>query len=244
MFLNRLIARAAGTASVLKPTTSLAKELDDPTWGPVAGTDAPEPDPVGDPAEELRQDHKPRPRPATRPAQSGADVVVTTPKPLPSAPVPLTAVAPPQPVAAAPDIAKPHSPALILAATQPVVTRRQIVQDSPRLHSPHPQDRVLPETVPDQSRGPTVPLSPAADPPANRQPLLPALKGQDHAAPPPAGPAPTPSDRIEVHVDIGRLDLVSPQSSRPRPAPQSRAARPGPSLSLADYLDQRRGDRR
>ncbi|MFC0341407.1 hypothetical protein [Paracoccus niistensis] len=73
-----------------------------------------------------------------------------------------------------------------------------------------------------------------------------------HATPASPRAVPVPAaqvqeaETVEIHLEIGRIDLVGalPAGPAPRPGPSSSpAARPGPLLSLGDYLAARRGER-
>lgn len=238
-FLDRLIARATGRLEVLKNAPALAQELDHPAYGaPRQG----EPD-----AERAVAPVAARPAQAmpTRPAvlEPGPDATPVTRR----AAVPLRngqpRIEPALPGIAAPAPAEtpvPPAPGSVAALRAPPQPAMPSIDPLPR---PRPTDseRTLNEQPavadPVQPMPRPVPVQPLA-----ARPMPPEAPPQDK----PSGHrdfAPSPPDLLEIHLEIGRIDLVSPQPARPQPTTASRHARPGPHLTLADYLDRRRGSR-
>ena len=242
MFLNRLIARAAGTAPVLKNAPPLAQELADPTWGPVPKPEVTGPEVTGPEVTEpevaaLLPTHRPQaPRPRAPKTASAAPLAFPPSTPaLPQNP-PKTLQAGALPVIAKPRLAPVDRPAVPLAAPKPRPVPPVLQEFDP-----------APATIPQSQVPPKVSVPPDPSKQPRSLPVVtarPMQSGPGPTAPEPAARAPDLPDQLEVHIDIGRLDLVSPQQPRTRPAPPKRAGRPGPSLTLEAYLDQRRGDRR
>ena len=250
MFLNHLIARAEGTAPVLKSAPKLAQELEDPTWSP-----APDMDPAEFGAAEPLPTASPRPRHGGSPRQPGA--VEPKPKAMSGPakpPLPAASAATPEslqaPASKQPTTAQSTTPVLEvpahrpLAALPPQVEPRAdtaprpaptaeapaaVTPPQPPLSSPPPAPQISPEII----------AALAPPPPAAAQPE------RHDVQPSPVAADNESTERIEVHVEIGQLDLVSPPPpTRPTANPASRTARPGPDLSLTDYLERGRGNRR
>ena len=243
MFLNRLIARAKGTARVLKNAPLLAQELGDLAWGPAPEVDLAEPEAAALPplAHPRRQTVSPR---QPQIAEPELDALPATGMPQPSPPSAATPepiqAAEPTPLAPAQSTAPPSIPHQDLPALRPMPHSEPPLQPQRRAAlaevTPAPPAPPAPQSPPVQPR--TEVRATLAQPlPAAAPPL------QRDVRPDPAPAVAETSESIEVHVEIGHLDLVSPQPPRARPTPQMRAARPGPSLSLTDYLDRRRRDR-
>lgn len=250
MFLNHLIARAEGTAPVLKSAPKLAQELEDPAWSPAPDTDLPEVDAVAP---------LPSALPRSRPARSSQPPRAVEPapdsKPGPTRPPTSAASATTPQSLQAPASTKP---ALARSMTSTAETPQLRPATPLPLHREQQPENVSRRTTPaESSQAPTpLPPSPPSTPPAPQiSPEIiaalappPATAAQPEpgvAQPDPVAAEPEPAERIEVHVEIGQLDLVSPPPpTRPAPNPASRTARPGPDLSLTDYLERGRGNRR
>lgn len=242
MFLDRLIARATGRLPVLKTAPALAAELEHPAYGL--------------PVEAEVDGAEPRP-PANAPARPATPAAATQTRPpvADAAPPAVQATATRPDMVAQADMAAPREPALTLAvapAIEPPKPTAPTRPDQPTISAPvDPPARgaqTAPEPVATMTRAPITRDTAAAQP----QPALPRSPQHEPAearpmpvlqtAEPPNMPEPQP-DAIEIHLDIGRIDLVSPQPARPKPAQPNRQARPAPHLNLTDYLDRRRGNR-
>ena len=119
MFLNRLIARAAGTAPVLKNAPPLAQELADPTWGPVPKPEAAGPEVTG-------------------PEVTEPEVAALLPTHRPQAPRPRA----PKTASAAPLAFPPSTPAC--HKTRPKLCRQGLCPSWPRPAWPRLTDRQCP----------------------------------------------------------------------------------------------------
>lgn len=247
MFLDHLIARAEGTAPVLKSAPKLARELEDPAWSPTPETDPAEFEAAASlpsaptrsrPEKSVRQPITAEPAPESVPGPA------TPPRPAPAAAIPasLQATASTQPEPARGTSPTPETPQRRPATPLPP-------QAEPRpVIAPRPTAPVAaaPAATPLQTPpSPALQISPEIIAALAPPPVSAAQLQRPDAPPDPVAPGTGPDERIEVQVEIGQLDLVSPPPpTRPAPHPASRAARPGPNLSLTDYLDRGRGNRR
>lgn len=226
MFLERLLDRALAPPAI-ENALSAAAELDHPAWGQVT------PEPVDESAmveeeaaERPTQPSRPRAVRQTRAAAPDPPVTPTEPAdffPETAAPWPPPAAArhEPQPSGDFPAAARPEFPRAFRAAN-PVTT------------GPGPSVPPLAQ----QQAGP-VPTPSFILPPLSH-----ATPASPRAAPVPAAQV-QKAETVEIHLEIGRIDLVGalPAGPAPRPGPSSSpAARPGPLLSLGDYLAARRGE--
>ncbi len=242
-FLDRLIARATGNLQVLRTAPALAQELDHPAYGPPAEADA---------------DTDEGAVPIAPPAARRMPVRAATPEPAPEAvPVTVRTAASPAPpprseTALSPRPGPATAKALITAEPKPTdkqpsrLPTRAPFDPPPRMIAPAatapiPTDPPAPDTprMVERLNDPTEPAAPRPAPPPQTQP---APRPDRHAARQDPNPPPQP-EPIEIHLDIGRVDLVSAQPPEPRATTAGRHARPGPHLTLADYLDRRRGTR-
>ena len=228
MFLERLLDRAAGAAPVVENAGSPAAELDHPAWGPVVR------EPEDGPAEIEAE-------PLVAQAEPPRATAVHGPRRAASAPPPeireggeIEASPPPQRLA---PVARrgAEAPAASVAAA--------FSEPAPRAPASTPSRTAAPTSAPRSAepQGPA-PARAARTAPLPDRPVQPIPRG----VPDIAVMRDERIETIELYLDIGRIDLVgaSAPDVGPRPAPlPSRPARPGPLLSLTDYLAARRGGR-
>lgn len=227
MFLARLLDRAAGTLPTLRNVGSLAQELDDPAWGPAPGPDPQDPEADDPPAARAPGRAARRAAPAAPPPDAPPTTQDTAPArraPPPAAETPGTPPPAPARTTVSPAGKTPAAPARP-AGDATGLPRRETVER--RIVEP-----VTTAATGSETRAPV----PPAPPPA--RPAPPA------AATPRRDPPPEPrDDRVEVHLEIGRIDLVAAPPAGPAQTGPARRGRPGPNLTLSDYLSARRGDR-
>jgi hypothetical protein len=149
-----------------------------------------------------------------------------------SSPVPFLAAPPPSPVAAPqasspPDITAPRAtptpraPSLSLGPTTPTAV--------PPARSESPAATVTSTPLPHREPPPTAPRFAPTPPVASPPPPF---------TPPAIARAPAATHAPDIHISIGRLEVVAAPARTTTPVRAAPARRP--SLSLADYLAQRK----
>lgn len=251
MFLDRLIARATGRLPVLKTDPALARELAHPAY---AAPPEPEIDNTG--AIAPVAEHLARPAPAQHgtpaPIHNAAAAMARPAVSVGHEPSRLGSVSPVTPEATTAET--PASPAPRRAGAAPPPPEQAAIRpldQTPRLRPPDsgppPNGQpVIATTGAVLATARSDPVQPAAAPAARGESLAqsPDRPTTDQQLGPQPLPQPLPQpEAFEIHVEIGRIDLVSPPPARPQPATSNRFSRPGPHLTLSDYLDRRRGSR-
>lgn len=145
-----------------------------------------------------------------------------------SSPRPL---AQPPPAGPAAQLRTPHG-AFVRSETGPVVTPAAIST------TPVPPAREAPEPESVLKVGPAMPHVTTKS-----QPVIRPAPVQSPTFPAPEKPAVTPSEPRSIQVRIGRIEVRAITPPAP-PAPRTMPARPGPALSLDDYLKQRNEGKR
>lgn len=231
-FAARLLARARGAGTFVRPRPRPWGEGLPPVAPPLEAQDAPEPlaprasdtptppvggerrDPAPDPESSPKLDARPAPGPPRRPPRDATEQPPSSARARPPR-------AEPQPVATS----TRTGPSARLHAVEPrdaEVIERVLVDSRPR-------DGAREEPVREPDRAPTV---------RPRVSTAPAAPGQPARSPIEPQPAPQPV----VRITIGRIEVRAERENTPRPA---RPARPEPGrLTLEEYARQRsRGER-